>query len=74
MSAHVRARALVAAFLVSSVVARTVILSNTRLPLDTTGAPLLTGETSVLAHGGLFYLYVNVWGSCPSVDCCDSHR
>lgn len=71
------ARALAAAAVaiaVSVAAARTVTLSNTRLPLDTTGAPLLTGEISVLAHEGLFYLYSNVWGDCPSVDCCGSKR
>ncbi len=77
---HLLLRAAWAAAVVAQcAAARTVRLSNTRLPVDTTGAPLLTGETSVLVHGGVFYLYVNVWltadgTSCPSVDCCDSPR
>ena len=52
--------------------ARTVTLSNTALPLDTAGTPLLTGELSVLAHNGTFYFYANDWGACKGVDCCPS--
>ena len=52
--------------------ARLVTLSNTVLPLDTSGAPLLTGETSILAYNGTYYFYVNNWGGCPAVDCCPS--
>lgn len=47
-----------------------VTLSNTALPVDDRGLPLLTGEATVLAHGGLYYLYLNDWGGCPGVDCC----
>lgn len=51
---------------------KTVRLSNTALPVDTTGAPLLTGEATVLFvdHLSLYYLYFNNWGGCPGVDCC----
>ena len=52
-----------------------ITLSNTHLPLDATGRPIITGETSVLPHpekDGFFLYYVNLWGSCPSVDCCPS--
>lgn len=51
---------------------RTVALSNTALPMDTRGQPLVTGEASVLAHGGAYYFYFNDWGTCPGVDCCPS--
>ena len=52
--------------------ARAATLSNERLPLDSSGQPLITGEASVLAHDGTFFLYTNDWGSCPGVDCCAS--
>ena len=52
--------------------ARTVSLSNTQLPKDTAGKLLLTGEADVLAHGGKYYLYMNDWGGCRGVNCCDS--
>jgi hypothetical protein len=52
--------------------ARAAVLSNTALPLDTDGNLMLTGESSVLAVNGTFYLYANVWGGCPGVDCCSS--
>ena len=58
--------------LLSGAAAKLVTLSNTQLPLDTLGQPLLTGETSVLSYNGTFYFYVNNWGGCPSVDCCPS--
>jgi len=48
------------------------VLSNVALPRDTRGEQLLTGETDVLRHGSHYYLYTNVWGSCPPVDCCTS--
>jgi hypothetical protein len=51
-----------------------VTLRNDAVPLDTAGAPLITGETSVLRHEGAWYLYVNNWGGCASVDCCSSAR
>lgn len=47
-------------------------LSNTALPLDTDGTPVVTGETSVLERQGAYYYYVNDWGLCPPVDCCGS--
>ena len=49
-----------------------VTLSNTKLPRDSLGNPLITGETSVLAVNDSLYFYVNNWGGCPSVDCCRS--
>ena len=55
---------------------KTITLSNTQLPLDVNGQKIITGETSVLPHperDGFFLYYVNLWGSCPSVDCCPSH-
>lgn len=45
---------------------------NTALPFDTSGSPLLTGEFDVLQVDDTYYLYVNNWGGCPGVDCCDS--
>ena len=69
------ALALAAAVLASSLPSaapRTVSLSNTALPLDSSGRPLRTGEASVLRHGALWYLYMNDWGGCAGVDCCDS--
>lgn len=56
---------------VSSCYARDVTLSNTALPLDTSGSLLKTGELSVLAiNSSYFILYVNDWGGCGGVDCC----
>jgi hypothetical protein len=43
--------------------ARTVVLSNTALPVDAAGDLLLTGELSVVAaanDSSLFYVYLNV--------------
>ena len=57
---------------VTAASARTVSLSNTQLPKDTAGKLLLTGEADVLAHGGKYYLYMNDWGGCRGVNCCDS--
>ena len=33
------------------------VLSNTKLPRDTSGAPLITGETSVVMVNGTYYFY-----------------
>jgi hypothetical protein len=51
---------------------RSVSLSNVALPLDSAGNELLTGEATVLRHGGTWYVYLNDWGGCPGVDCCGS--
>ena len=51
---------------------RSVSLSNVALPLDSSGSPLTTGEATVLRHGALWYVYLNNWGGCAGVDCCDS--
>jgi len=48
-----------------------ITLSNTALP-SASGGPFLTGEASVLAWNGTYYLYMNDWGGCAGVDCCDS--
>ena len=59
----------------SSAFARTVTLSNTALPLDTNGPPLITGEMSVLLDAdGSWVLYFNDWGGCPGVDCCTAAK
>lgn len=52
--------------------AKQVTLDNTKLPIDTNGNQLLTGETSVLVHNGTYYFYMNNWGGCAGVDCCPS--
>ena len=52
--------------------AHAVVLSNVRLPRTTAGAEIITGEASVLQHGGFFFFFFNDWGSCPGVDCCAS--
>lgn len=60
--------------------AGSVTLSNTQLPRDTAGNPLITGEASVLkAPDGNFYFYFNNWGECycgaqyPWLEsCCES--
>lgn len=49
-----------------------VTLSNTALPRDQNGEPLITGEADVLEHDGAYYFYFNNWGSCPGVNCCDA--
>ena len=41
--------------------AATAVLSNTRLPRDTAGNLLKTGEASVLVHRGTYYFYFNNW-------------
>mmetsp|Transcript_19661 Transcript_19661/g.45834 ORF Transcript_19661/g.45834 Transcript_19661/m.45834 type:complete len:375 (-) Transcript_19661:107-1231(-) len=46
-------------------------LSNVRLPLDDMGQEIFTGEVSALQHGGFFYFYLNDWGPCPGVNCCE---
>ena len=50
--------------------ARTVQLSNVKLPRDQNGQPIMTGETDVLMHAGTYYVYVNNWGGCADIDCC----
>jgi hypothetical protein len=52
--------------------AKTVTLSNVKLPVDQFGEKLITGEADVLVHEGAYYLYFNNWGTCPGVNCCDS--
>jgi len=52
---------------------RSVMLSNTRLPLDERNRSLITGEADILKHsGGFLYFYFNNWGACAGVDCCRS--
>jgi hypothetical protein len=48
--------------------AKSVTLSNTALPTDTDGNLLLTGEATILAANGLYWVYMNNWGGCPGVD------
>jgi hypothetical protein len=50
--------------------AKQVTVSNTALPLDTSGNLLLTGELSALRYNGTYYVYSNNWGGCPGIDCC----
>jgi hypothetical protein len=64
--------ALAGAAIVATAAARNVSLSNVVLPTDTSGAPLTTGEVTVLAHHDTFYVYLNDWGGCGGVDCCPS--
>ena len=56
----------------AAVAHHTVTLSNTELPKDTSGRPLITGETSVVTVNGTYFFYVNNWGGCADVDCCGS--
>ena len=63
--------AVLAAWLLGAEAARTahsfgsVTLSNTKLPVDTAGSPLITGEASVLkAPDGYYYFFFNNWGEC----------
>ena len=49
-----------------------ITLSNIKLPIDTNGNQMLSGETSVLKMNNTYYFYVNNWGECQSVDCCPS--
>ena len=58
------------ASLSASIMAKEVVLSNTALPVDTSGNLLLTGELSILQFEGSFYVYMNDWGGCAGVDCC----
>lgn len=50
------------------------VLNNERLPVDTRGNPLLTGEASVLWSPDelAWYAYFNNWGSCGDVNCCNA--
>ena len=41
--------------------AKTVTLSNVKLPVDQFGEKLITGEADVLVHEGAYYLYFNNW-------------
>jgi hypothetical protein len=52
--------------------AAAVTLSNTQLPVDTSGNLVLTGEASVLQVNSTYYIYMNDWGGCQGIDCCDS--
>ena len=52
--------------------ARDVTLSNVRLPVDSDGNLMLTGEMSVVRHNSTWYVYVNNWGGCKGIDCCPS--
>lgn len=65
--------ALVLALLAPALCAKAT-LSNQRLPLDDNGRKVITGEASVLKHGGAYFFYFNNWGDCPGVDCCDSAK
>ena len=47
-------------------------LSNKQLPVDSRGDKLVTGETDILKEGDTYYIYVNNWGGCDTVDCCPS--
>ena len=54
----------------------TVVLSNTELPRDNFGNPLVTGEADILTHptDGHHYFYFNNWGNCSGVNCCNDTR
>ena len=67
------AAALLACTAPAAVSAKKVTLSNTALPLDTNGNPLITGEATMLQSpvDGSFYAFMNDWGGCPGIDCCD---
>jgi hypothetical protein len=71
-AAAAAAAALAATALPPPAAARTVTLSNTALPVDTSGAQILTGEMTVLPWNGTFFVYSNVWGGCAGIDCCTS--
>eukprot|EP01084_Bolivina_argentea_P033319 61641_1 len=49
---------------------KTVTLSNTKLPIDTNGTSLFTGEATILYHENYYYAYFNDWGNCSDVNCC----
>ncbi len=57
--------------LVVAAVAHAATLSNNALPVDQNGASLLTGEVSVMAYNGSYYLYLNNWGGCVGLNCCE---
>ena len=57
---------------VSGSLEATTSLSNVEIPRDTSGRPIVTGETSILRVNDTFYYYVNDWGECAPVDCCPS--
>jgi len=61
---------LVQALLLPLAAARVVQLSNLALPRDQHGQPIMSGETDVMVHAGMYYVYVNNWGGCADVDCC----
>lgn len=61
---------LVVVAIAAVVTAKVVTLSNVKLPHDDRGELLRTGESSLLAHNGSYWLYVNDWGGCPGIDCC----
>ena len=55
----------------------TVTLDNTRLPLDTAGQPLKTGEIQVYDNhkvDGHWYVYISNWGCCRQVNCCQNNK
>ena len=60
------------AFVAVFATASPTVLSNTDLPTDTRGKAILTGETSILTFQAAHYFYVNDWGGCADVDCCQS--
>ena len=50
-----------------------VLWDNQALPLDSKGEQLITGEYDVLrVNKTHYYIYMNDWGGCPGIDCCDS--
>eukprot|EP00040_Diaphanoeca_grandis_P019310 m.101922 g.101922 ORF g.101922 m.101922 type:complete len:382 (-) comp27365_c0_seq1:189-1334(-) len=57
-----------------------VTLSNVELPLDQNGEKIITGEADILHYTGGsksaikegYYIYMNNWGDCPGVNCCDA--
>ena len=57
---------------VSGSLEATTSLSNVEIPRDTSGRPIVTGETSILRVNDTFYYYVNDWGECAPIDCCPS--
>ena len=54
-----------------------VTLSNTRLPVDTDGNTMITGEIQIfnnIERDGYYYVYETNWGCCRQVDCCTSSK
>lgn len=47
-----------------------VTLSNTKLPIDSDGKSIFTGEVTILYHDNYYYIYLNDWGNCTGIDCC----